>query len=91
MGTFHGGNTLQNHPRKFLYTFFYLLFSVWVWRLAIGIGIGWALVTAIDTGHLSVPGQIVFSIMAMVMGWWVAYFPARMVTRFLKWIFASKR
>lgn len=82
---------MQKQSKSFLYTFFYFLFSVWPWRIGIGIGIGWAFITGIDTGHLSVPGRVMFGIMTMVLGWWIAYFPAKMVTKCLKWIFARKR
>lgn len=73
-----------------LYIFFYLLFSVDTWRVIIGIGLAVFLAPQIVPDDLSLSGEIVVWLMITAIGWWVSYYPARMIAGFLKQIVIKK-
>ncbi|GBC60407.1 hypothetical protein DENIS_1359 [Desulfonema ishimotonii] len=67
-----------------LYTFFYLLFSVWLWQALYGIGLGLGMGFGIGTQGMGKGGAIVLWMMVMGCGWWLARYPALWTTRLLK-------
>ncbi|QTA79871.1 Uncharacterized protein dnl_21530 [Desulfonema limicola] len=75
---------MAKQKNNLMYTFFYTIFSIWPWRIVFGIGIGTLLGLSIGTRGMNTGGAVMLWIMLMFTGWWLAYFPAKLTTDFLK-------
>ena len=84
-----GYDVLSKSRNNTMYTFFYIIFSIWPWRILFGIALGIVFGFAIGTQGMNTSGAVMLWIMLMFTGWWLAYFPAKMTTAFLKKAFTK--
>jgi len=84
-----GYDILSKKTNNIMYTFFYTIFSIWPWRTLYGIILGIIAGIGIGTSGMNIAGAVMFWIMLIFAGWWVAYLPAKITTSFLKKAFTK--